>query len=72
MEKVQVLLPPNIAATIATRVYDIRTSSSFKEELGQSFDRDFKITNNQIKGVSSGLINQLLNLAAQITGSLKG
>ena len=72
MEKVQVLLPPNIAATIATRVYDTRTSSSFKEELGQSFDRDFKITNNQIKGVSSGLINQLLNLAAQITGSLKG
>jgi triacylglycerol lipase len=72
MEKVQVLLPPNIAATIATRVYDIRTSSSFKEELGQSFDRDFKITNNQIKCVSSGLINQLLNLAAQITGSLKG
>ncbi|WP_413401522.1 hypothetical protein [Pseudoalteromonas sp. KJ71-7] len=72
MEKVQVILPPNIAATIATGVYDIRTSSSFKEELGQSFDRDFKITNNQIKGVSSGLINQLLNLAAQITGSLKG
>ena len=72
MEKVQVLLPPNIAATIATRVYDIRTSTSFKKELGQSFDRDFKVTNNQIKGVSGGLINQLLNLVTQITGSLKG
>lgn len=47
MEKVQAILPPNIAATIAARVYDIRTSTSFKEELGQSFDRDFKITNNQ-------------------------
>ncbi|WP_263973444.1 hypothetical protein [Pseudoalteromonas prydzensis] len=39
MEKVQAILPPNIAATIAARVYDIRTSMSFKEELGQSFDR---------------------------------
>lgn len=61
MEKVQAILPPNIAATIAARVYDIRTSSSFKEELGRSFDTDFKLTNNQIKGVSGGLINQLLN-----------
>ncbi len=49
MEKVQAILPPNIAATIAARVYDIRTSTSFKEELGQSFDSDFKITNTKLK-----------------------
>ncbi|WP_105181472.1 lipase family protein [Pseudoalteromonas sp. T1lg21] len=61
MEKVKTVLPPNIAALIASRVYDIRKSTSFKEEFGQNFDSSFKITSNQIKGVSGGLINQLLN-----------
>ena len=61
MEKVKTVLPPNIAAIVAARVYDIRKSTLFKEEFGQNFDSNFKITTNQIKGVSGGLINQLLN-----------
>lgn len=59
MEKVKTVLPPNIAAIVAARVYDIRKSTLFKEEFGQNFDSNFKITTNQIKGVSGGLINQL-------------
>ncbi|MGO3786159.1 MAG: hypothetical protein ACTJIB_10775 [Pseudoalteromonas prydzensis] len=63
---------PNTAASIAARVYDIRKSAKFKSAFHDDFTLNFKVTNNQIKGVSGGLINQLLNLVAQITGSLKG
>lgn len=48
MEKVKTVLPPNIAAIVAARVYDIRKSTLFKEEFGQNFDSNFKITTNQI------------------------
>ena len=65
-------ISPSTAVTVASRVYDIKESYDFNGEFHNDFVRNFKITNNQIKGVSSGLINQLLNLAAQITGSLKG
>ncbi|WP_036956879.1 MULTISPECIES: lipase family protein [unclassified Pseudoalteromonas] len=61
MEKVQAVLPPSIAASVAARVYDIRTSTSFNGDFNPTFIKNFKITNNQIKGVSGGLINQLLN-----------
>jgi len=44
MEKVKTVLPPNIAAIVAARVYDIRKSTLFKEEFGQNFDSNFKIT----------------------------
>jgi hypothetical protein len=54
-------LSPNTAASVAARVYDIRKSNSYKREFNIDFIENFKITNNQIKGVSGGLINQLLN-----------
>ncbi|WOC25260.1 hypothetical protein LY624_11755 [Pseudoalteromonas sp. N1230-9] len=49
------------SATVANRVYDIKESYDFNGEFHNDFVRNFKITNNQIKGVSGGLINQLLN-----------
>ncbi|WP_259398987.1 MULTISPECIES: hypothetical protein [unclassified Pseudoalteromonas] len=61
MEKVQAVLPPSIATSATARVYDIRSSTSFSGVFHPTFRDNFKITNNQIKGVSGGLINQLLN-----------
>lgn len=55
------ILSPNIAANVAERVYDVRSSTSFNEEFIPEFRQNFKITNNQIQGVSGGLINQVLN-----------
>ncbi|MEZ8184986.1 hypothetical protein ACED29_04085 [Shewanella sp. 5S214] len=54
-------LSPNIAASVASRVYDIRNSKNFKDSFHLEFSDNFDITNNQIQGVSGGLINQLLN-----------
>ena len=54
-------ISPSTAATVANRVYDIKESYDFNGEFHNDFVRNFKITNNQIKGVSGGLINQLLN-----------
>lgn len=54
-------LPPSIAANVATRVYDIKNSYNFSEDFSVGFVDNFKITSNQIKGISGGLINQLLN-----------
>ncbi len=54
-------ISPSTAVTVASRVYDIKESYDFNGEFHNDFVRNFKITNNQIKGVSVGLINQLIN-----------
>ena len=54
-------ISPSTAASVANRVYDIRKSYDFSGEFHNDFVRNFKVTNNQIQGVSGGLINQLLN-----------
>ncbi|MEH6734234.1 MAG: lipase family protein [Shewanella sp.] len=54
-------LSPNIAASVASRVYDIRNSKNFEDSFHLEFSDNFDITNSQIQGVSGGLINQLLN-----------
>ena len=63
---------PSTAASVAARVFNIRKSNSYKREFEIDFIENFKVTNKQIKDVSGGLINQLLNLVTQITGSLRG
>lgn len=54
-------LSPSTAASIATRVYDIRKSTDFKGVFHPEFRNNFKITNSQIQGISGGLVNQILN-----------
>ncbi len=54
-------ISPSIAASIASRVYDTRKNKSFQSDFHPDFIKNFQITNSQIKGVSGGLINQLLN-----------
>lgn len=54
-------ISPSAAASIAERVYDIRKSKDFSRRFHSDFENNFKITNNQIQGISGGLVNQLLN-----------
>ena len=54
-------ISPSAAASVADRVYDIRKSKGFDNDFHVDFDRNFKINNSQIQGVSGGLVNQLLN-----------
>lgn len=54
-------ISPSTAASVAARVYDIRKSNKFSNIFHEDFLANFEITSNQIKGVSGGLINQLLN-----------
>ncbi|XPF93313.1 lipase family protein [Colwellia sp. RE-S-Sl-9] len=55
------VISPSTAASVADRVYDIRKSTSYNEVFHNDFENNFKITNNQIQGISGGLVNQLLN-----------
>ncbi len=54
-------ISPSAAASVADRVYDIRKSTTFDNDFHVDFDRNFKITNSQIQGISGGLVNQVLN-----------
>ena len=54
-------ISPSTAASIATRVYDIRKSKGFEGVFHNDFINNFKITNSQIQGISGGVINQILN-----------
>jgi len=55
------IISPRIAASIANRVYDIRSSEEFNGAFHPEFRNNFKITNSQIQGISGGLVNQLFN-----------
>ena len=55
------VLSPAAAASVAARVYDIRKTEEFKSAFHIDFNRNFKLTNSQIKGISGGIINQLFN-----------
>lgn len=65
-------ISPSTAASVANRVYDIRKSYDFSGEFHNDFVRNFKVTNNQIQGVSGGLINQLLNRTTGIALTAEG
>ena len=54
-------LSPSLAADIATRVYDISKPANLKGAFSTEFRNYFKVTNSEIKGVSGGLVNQILN-----------
>ena len=54
-------ISPSTAASVAERVYDIRKSQGFNGEFHIDFERNFKITNSQVQGISGGLVNQVLN-----------
>jgi len=65
-------LSPAVAASIAARVYDIKYADNFKLPLHSGFIKNFKLTHSQIKGISGGLINQLLNRSTGFALTAKG
>ncbi|WP_236702583.1 hypothetical protein [Thalassomonas actiniarum] len=65
-------LSPAVAASVAARVYDIKHADNFKLPLHSNFIQNFKLTNSQIKGISGGLVNQLLNRSTGFAITAKG
>ena len=65
-------LSPSTAANVATRVYDTRKSTDFENDFNLDFIRNFKVTNSKIKGVSGGVVNQILNRSTGFAFTAEG
>jgi len=55
------IISPNTAASVAARVYDIKTSAGFDGIFHNDFEDNFKLTNQKIQGISGGIIYQIFN-----------
>ena len=65
-------LSPSLAADIAARVYDVSKPDDLKGAFSAEFRNYFKVTNSKIKGVSGGVVNQILNRSTGFAFTAEG